>query len=107
MPFMGIPTFLRAKILEAKKGGDRSYKEVGYHFAIHLDEFIDEETEEQEQAAVEAFWEALETTSARKKKMRQWFRQHTPGIAQAIPSRRMATFLAGIDAAWKDGRIPL
>lgn len=26
MPFMGIPTFLRAKILEAKKGGDRSYK---------------------------------------------------------------------------------
>ena len=107
MPFRGIPTFLKALILEAKRGGDRSYEEVGYHFAIHLDQFIEEETEEQEEAAVEAFWEAFENTSEREEGVRQWLRQHTPRIAQAIPSRRMATFLRGIDAAWEDGRIPV
>jgi len=107
MPFRGIPTFLKALILEAKRGGDRSYEEVGYHFAIHLDQFIEEETDEQEQAAVEAFWDAFETTSAREEKMREWLRQHTPRIAQAIPSRRMETFLRGIDAAWEDSRIPI
>jgi hypothetical protein len=107
MPFMGIPTFLKAKILQAKKGGDRSYREVGYHFATHLDELIEEETEEQEQAAVEGFWEDLGSTSAREAKMRQWLKRHTPGIAEAIPSRRMPTFLAGIDAAWEDDRIPV
>ena len=107
MPFRGIATFLKALILEAKKGGGRSYEEVGYHFAIHLDQFIEEETEEQEEAAVEAFWEAFEATSAREENVRQWLRQHTPGIARAIPSRRMETFLRGIDAAWEDGRIPV
>jgi len=105
MPFRGIPTFLRATILEAKKGGASSYEGVGYQFAIHLDQFIEEDTEEQEEAAVEAFWEAFESTLEREKKMRQWLKRHTPGIAQAIPSRRMATFLAGIDAAWEDDRI--
>jgi hypothetical protein len=59
------------------------------------------------EAAVEAFWEAFETTSAREEKVRQWLRQHTPGIAQAIPSRRMAAFLRGIDVAWEDDRIPV
>lgn len=105
MPFIGVPTFLKAQILQARKGGAGSYEEVGYQFASHLDEFIVEETEGQEKAAVEAFWEVFESTSEREKKVRQWLKRHTPGIAQAIPSRRMSTFLRGMDAAWEDGRI--
>lgn len=35
MPFIGVPTFLEAQILQARKGGARSYEEVGYQFGIH------------------------------------------------------------------------
>ncbi|MGV3722457.1 MAG: DUF1778 domain-containing protein [Actinomycetota bacterium] len=100
----GVPTFFRARCLEASRGGSSSYGDAGYHLCLNLgsqqpydltneawDECLDqlrEFADEQDEAGIIS-----------------WFEKLYPRCMSLVPTRRRSQFAAGVYQARETDRI--
>jgi hypothetical protein len=98
------PSFFRALIFEAQRGGSRGYEDAGYHLAMHAHEFLSYEYDSDEEIA------AMDRLESRLSKgdddgILRWFEEELPKVMKLVPARRRDQFLKGVWAAWEEGRI--
>lgn len=98
----GLPTYIRASIYHARRGGAVSYREVGWNLAIHLNGEIPasasfDDWQDELDALGDLLFPAHKRDAA---KVLAWFDSHYPRIMNEIPRRRRSQFLEGVyDAA--------
>ncbi len=108
--FSGVSWYLRARLEDARRGRC-TYAEAGWNLAIRFGPRVDDDVKWS--AALEALVDALVGPATGPRGIRatlpaeagawNWFEEHLPGVAGAIPRRRRSTFLAGMRRAWDEG----
>ena len=102
---MGVPTFFRCCCREATRGGADGYWNAGWHLAIHTEEQMPYECDDDEQWEqmvdelregagnddVDAVWD--------------WYCNIFPKCMELVPIRRKDSFVKGVRQAWEDGRL--
>jgi hypothetical protein len=100
----GVPNFFRYGCLEASQGGTNTYTTPAWHLAIHLDEQIPYDADEDEWSnEIDKLLDlcAKEDEDA----IWQWFTDHYPKCMELVPDRRKDQFVKGILRAYEDDRI--
>jgi uncharacterized protein (DUF1778 family) len=100
----GVPRFFKYGCLEASQGGTNTYATPAWHLAIHLDEQIPYDADEDEWANE---IDKLQNLCAKEDEdaIWQWFTDHYPKCMELVPDRRKDQFVKGILRAYEDDRI--
>ena len=119
--FTGAPSYFRARCLEARRGGQFSYADAGFHLGIHLRNHIaDDAGEEEWNRIVDDLVERLEprddgTPVPRREssidgfdlmvvpKVIAWFEVHMPKCIRLVPPGRRGKFVEGLLQARERG----
>ena len=101
------PTYFRACVAEARKGGSHSYADAAWHLAIHLrDELVGPTmSETQADAEIERLNEILSHPEYDHREITDWFEMCLPRCMALVPRRRYDSFVEGVMLAWEDGRL--
>ncbi len=100
----GLPSYIRASIYDASRGGTRSYREVGSQLARHLaGEIPDSAGHEEWQKELDKLSEILDDDRV----VLKWFDAHYPRIMAQIPRRRRPQFLEGVRQAEEEELLEL
>lgn len=102
----GVPGFFRACCREASRGGDFGYDHPGYHLAMHLNDQMPYDVEEDEWTEELATMTDL-LTEDDIEGVWDWFRRRFPRAIKLVPARRREQFVRGVQRAHEDGRIEL
>lgn len=109
----GAPTYFRACVIEARQrrilGRDintgraarADYSHPGWHLAIHVDEYLEEEALEDLARLRDLRGEELE------RELLAFFDKEFPGCMALIPRERRSQFMRGVFQAIEDGRFEL
>lgn len=105
----GYPSYMRATIAEASRGGATSYRTVAHQLARHLaGEIPDSADYDTWQEELDRLWNLLYPARSREDELvLSWFDTHYPRIMKAIPRRRRQQFVEGIYEAADEERIEL
>jgi hypothetical protein len=100
----GVPSFFRACCREAGQGGTNTYRDAGWHLAIHL---CDQSPYEIELDDWQGYIEKLKAACEEKDEIEvwEWFHLHYPKCMSLVPKRRKRQFVAGVLAAYVEGRV--
>lgn len=103
----GLPSYIRASIYHASRGGAVSYREVGWNLAIHLNgELPLSATLDDWQGELDALGKLLFPANRRDaSKVLAWFDEHYPRIMKEVPRRRREQFLEGVYSAADEERV--
>jgi len=94
-----FPSFIRASLAEAARGGSGGYEEVGYKAATGV---FRRELEGSGEAAEAALGQLLENPRL---DVLEWMRQYFPRIFEKVPAPRRDAFARGIKRALEEGEV--
>lgn len=101
----GVPSFFRALCYEAASSSHpTTYRDAGYHLAMHLSSQQPYDIDEKKWATQLERLHALledENTDA----IWHWFCRHFPRCMQLVPKRRLLQFAGGVIGACQNGRM--
>lgn len=95
----GLPSFIRASLYEAGKGGDSGYETVGRQLGRALEYESPHAAEDAEWTAVLASVDDLLDDDD---ELGRWLRQTYPKISRSVPPRRWRSFVSGVRAGRLD-----
>jgi hypothetical protein len=101
----GVPTFFRLGCLEAQRGGTNGYFAPAWHLAIHTEENMPDECEDEE------LWENTldelrgAAGSDDYDAVWDWYCRVFPKCMELVPARRKDQFVQGVIKAWEDDRL--
>ena|SRR2546427_5550786 len=99
-----VPSFFRAGCWEASRGGTNTYATPAWHLAIHVDEQIPYDVEQDEWS--EQIAKLLDLCGKEDyDSIWQWFVDHYPKCMKLVPIRRKEQFVKGILRAYEDDRM--
>jgi hypothetical protein len=106
--FHGVPTFLLARLREARQGGENSDSEAALTFARALGGLLPDELEP-DQWQVELDWleELVDADKPDADAVLGWFDFHFARLMRLVPARRRQQFAEGILQAHEDGQLNL
>lgn len=101
----GVPSFFRSCCLEATRGGESGYWNAGWHLAIHTEEEMpyDIEDDEQWEEMLDELREAASNDDV--DAVWDWYCKVFPKCMELVPIRRKDQFVNGVRQAWEDGRL--
>jgi len=100
----GIPTFFRALCMTASKGGEHSYKYVGYSFGAATSSEIPWDASYDEwENMLEEVRRYIENED--RESIWQWYKDVYPSAMKLIPARRKDSFVDGILEGYTDGKL--
>jgi hypothetical protein len=89
-----VPTWFKAAVTTASRGGTQNYCDVGYETCRHLSGLLPGRDADEDEKSMDEFNQAL-NESDNNKELRKWARRWIPHILVFIPFSRRNIFFQG------------